>query len=90
MNTLKFYLHVGSQEIVGDIPEKVQFVDNEGIERTCYYDHAFSKEVGHHAYSYEITVKGKPSLATPTPINAPAVTAPAETNGENNGSGEKA
>ncbi len=90
VNDLKFYLQVGAQEIAGDIPEKVQFVDTEGFERTCYYDHVFSKEVGHHAYVYEVTVKGKPSLATPTPINGPAITAPAETNGTDNGSTEQA
>jgi hypothetical protein len=85
VNTLKFYMQVGAQEIAGDIPEKVQFVDTEGFERTCYYDHVFSKEVGHHAFVYEITVKGKPSLPTPTPINSDVANNAPEIDSGNNG-----
>lgn len=69
LNGMQFYLQVGAQEIDGQLPNTVSFVDDKGVERTCYYDQNFSKQVGHHAYAYEHTAKGGHVLIPPTPID---------------------
>lgn len=69
VNSLKFYLQVGSQEVGTDLPDKVIFIDDDKIERECFYDAPFSKEVGHHVYAYEQIIKSKNTMGVPSPID---------------------
>lgn len=68
INGLSFYRQRGSQEIGDTLPSSVKFTDDNGSERICSYDQAFSKEVGHHAYVYmqEANIAFRPA---PTPIS---------------------